>query len=742
MSLVDRVSADARSEFLSSVANVVASIERLRSRGITGADFGGTESQESPGGLVPLHVREEQAHLDSEGCIRRFISKGNELHLKCTLDVKDLLSHLFRGDELLELGFASIQTISSHAPRRSPRTTDGHTAGQHYDIFLLRPALTDAHQLKSALHLDRSECFVICLPAVSDMFPEVLQGVMGKGYTVARGIRGQSGNRVIHLFGCNVHMAPVESCALSMFLSRSFESFYGEGDPMASWFFARALEYLESRIFDGAIPMVSCLGNLARFSAEILLKGRRDCAADLIILGKEQSHAPSDMPFLTRELRKNDRVMRRGCEKSNDSATASSSCLGETLLKERMGLLRQSSLVDEAVLIDRKVDLVTPMCLNFTYEGLLDNVFGIDRGKVHLPPGVVEGSAGAAPGILEQYRSNAAAGRGHNSSHKVAGTTELSLGSSLYREIRWLNYSEVGKYLHQRALQVHKGYERGELSTLGEMDAFVKKFKSLQQEHSELSVHVNLMSWLSSLVNGDVTQLQQQLEDSILQSSSDLKLEDSKLASITAKLFNKPCDPSVALFLDLIFWNVDVQQVYRLLVLLSQTRDGLKMTDLQSIKKAIVDQYGFGQMLVMHELEQRGLLRVNESPDGLRWSRLCKKLNLLVDRDTGAADYSVIFGGYAPISIRLFQLIVLSRGISAVQSELRLLNCAVTVLRQRSLVPVESRGSGSHKLLGFLGGVTLGEIAAVAALNQKRAEQTLLLATNVIDLRSMLNVES
>ncbi|GFE53350.1 vesicle transport protein [Babesia ovis] len=742
MSLVDQVAADARTEFLSSVASVIGSIDQLKSKSCP-SSFRTSDVTTNiyRASNCRTTLAYEKIRHDAEQSIRRFLSDGNNIYLNCTQDVLDLLDHLFSGNELLNLGFAAIRVIQTRPPHQRTRSADTTDPSRSYELYLIRPTFADAALLKTALSYDRSECFVLCLPGISEMFPDVLQGVLGNGFTVSCGMGKQTGNRIVHLFNCNVHMAPVETCALSMFLSQSFESFYTEGDPMASWFFTRAMEHLESRMFDGVVNIVTCLGHLSKFAGEILVNSRRDCAAELIIRGTARSSTASDMPFLTRDLRRTsgDHIDRQGSPSglSTTASTSSNTTTDTDHMETRMRLLRQSPIVDEAVLIDRRVDMVTPMCLNFTYEGLIDNILGVVNSSVVLPQGVVEGSTGIS-GILEQYRNTFSQNTPEDTSLAATDSTVFHLKSPLYRELRWLNYSEVGKHLHQRALQVHKGYERGDLATLDEMDAFVKKFKNLQKEHSELSVHVNLMSWLSSVVNGDCTQLLHQLEDSILQSTTDVKLEDSKLASITAKLFNKTYDPCVALFLDLIFWNVEVHQVYRLLVLLSQTRDGVKPSDLHSIKRAIVDQYGFSELLSIQKLENMGLITANDSPDGLRWSRLCKKLNLLVDRDTSTSDYAVIFGGYAPISVRLFQLIVLARNVSSVESELRLLDCPVSVLRQKSVLPSNARSKANSKLLGFLGGVTLGEIAAVASLNQKRGDHILILATNVVSMKSML----
>ena len=37
--------------------------------------------------------------------------------------------------------------------------------------------------------------------------------------------------------------------------------------------------------------------------------------------------------------------------------------------------------IDNLVLIDRHVDMITPMCTQLTYEGLIDEMFGIKYGS-------------------------------------------------------------------------------------------------------------------------------------------------------------------------------------------------------------------------------------------------------------------------------------------------------------------------------------------------------------------------
>jgi hypothetical protein len=38
--------------------------------------------------------------------------------------------------------------------------------------------------------------------------------------------------------------------------------------------------------------------------------------------------------------------------------------------------------IQEVVLIDREIDMVTPLCTPLTYEALIDEVFGITNSKI------------------------------------------------------------------------------------------------------------------------------------------------------------------------------------------------------------------------------------------------------------------------------------------------------------------------------------------------------------------------
>ena len=88
------------------------------------------------------------------------------------------------------------------------------------------------------------------------------------------------------------------------------------------------------------------------------------------------------------------------------------------------------------LLIDRDVDLVTPLCTELTYEGLLHHVFGISHGYVDLEPDVLGGQAGG---------------------RKVK--REMNSNDPLYSQIRDLNFGDLGPLLNKLTHSVRDGYE-------------------------------------------------------------------------------------------------------------------------------------------------------------------------------------------------------------------------------------------------------------------------------------------
>ena len=61
----------------------------------------------------------------------------------------------------------------------------------------------------------------------------------------------------------------------------------------------------------------------------------------------------------------------------------------EVAVDDPSSTLSISQTIDSLIIIDRSVDLITPLCTQLTYEGLIDEVFGIRTSHVKVDSSIV-----------------------------------------------------------------------------------------------------------------------------------------------------------------------------------------------------------------------------------------------------------------------------------------------------------------------------------------------------------------
>ena len=124
----------------------------------------------------------------------------------------------------------------------------------------------------------------------------------------------------------------------------------------------------------------------------------------------------------------------------------------------------------------------------------------------------------------------------------------------------------------------------------------------------------------------------------------------------------------------LIAQGADKQLVIRLLCLACLTGGGIKPKVLESIKREILQAYGYDLLPLLLSLESAPLSILHAAVSGISglqkypYPTLQKSLRLLIDDDPDALeeienDISFVYSGYAPISIRLVQCIAQKGGV-------------------------------------------------------------------------------
>lgn len=193
--------------------------------------------------------------------------------------------------------------------------------------------------------------------------------------------------------------------------------------------------------------------------------------------------------------------------------------------------MQLSQNIDSLIIIDRSVDMVTPLCTQLTYEGLIDEIFHIknceytmnlhfsDADEISPKQFVLTltrimflcdnvafvevdaslASAASAPpggGSGSGTQSSATAPAGKKKKVPLNG------GDKLFDELRDLNFAVVGGLLNKVAKRINADYEeRHNAKTVPQIRQFIVKMGGLAAEHQSLrlrkSCSVHFSVWKS-----------------------------------------------------------------------------------------------------------------------------------------------------------------------------------------------------------------------------------------------------
>uniref|UniRef100_A0A8C6V4V0 VPS33A core subunit of CORVET and HOPS complexes n=1 Tax=Neogobius melanostomus TaxID=47308 RepID=A0A8C6V4V0_9GOBI len=312
---------------------------------------------------------------------------------------------------------------------------------------------------------------------------------------------------------------------------------------------------------------------------------------------------------------------------------------------------------DTLLLLDRNVDLLTPLATQLTYEGLIDEIYSINNGYVKLPP--------------EKFAQKK---QGEASKDLPTESKKLQLNSAeeLYAEIRDKNFNAVGSALSKKAKIISAAFEeRHNAKTVGEIKQFVSQLPHMQA--ARISLPAIYIRWILTLTRYCIVQK----------------------------------DPLI--------------KILRLVCMQSVCNNGLKQKVLDYYKREILQTYGYENILTLNNLEKAGLLKPQTSSRN-NYPTIRKTLKLWMEdaNEQNPNDISYVYSGYAPLSIRLTQ--VLARpGWRSIEEVLKMLPGPHFEERQQlpaGLHKKRQQGENRTTLVFFLGGVTYAEIAALRFLSQ------------------------
>lgn len=409
-----------------------------------------------------------------------------------------------------------------------------------------------------------------------------------------------------------------------------------------------------------------------------------------------------------------------------------------------IGMMPSAS-IESLIIIDREVDLATPLLTQLTYEGLVDEVFGIQYNQAEIDTSVV----GPAPGPQQ-----------NTTQQGLKRKIQLDSSDKLYGQLRDTNFATGSRLLNKFAKRLQSDYEsRHVAKSTSELRDFVSKLPAYQSEQQSLKIQVGLA---------------QEIEKQTLHSdtfSRVLEIQQNLIAG---------ADPSSQhdAIEELISRDIPLPTILRLLCLESTVAGGLRQKDLDNFKRQILHAYGYQNLLTLSSLEKMGLLQSRTGnpllipgvaasySGGTNYTAIRKPLRLVLDEvnEQDPDDIAYVYSMYAPLSVRLVQCILQKSYISSFTSpsssssttaghtstswtpfEDLLRNVKGETFNKVQKADNETAVKARHMLTGqagkktvlvmFLGGVTFTEIAALrfVAKQEEERRRVLVLTTGVVN---------
>ncbi|EON62084.1 hypothetical protein W97_01303 [Coniosporium apollinis CBS 100218] len=400
-----------------------------------------------------------------------------------------------------------------------------------------------------------------------------------------------------------LYFIPLADDLLSMELDDAFSDLYLRRDPTATFLAAKALMLMQQR--HGLFPRIIGKGDNAKRLADLLLRMRSEVTA------------------------------------GDASYSNGASSLG----------LTPSSSIESLIIIDREVDLPTVLLTQLTYEGLIDEIFGIKANQTEVDSSIVGATPAQAPQVSSASSSTPALKR------KI----QLDSSDTLYSTLQDSNFAIVGSLLNKVARRLQSSYESRHVASksTAELREFVAKLPGYQAEQASLKIHTALAEEIIKHTRSDIF-------------SRILEVQQNLAAGADPTSQHDSID-------ELISRALPLPTVLRLLCLESCVSGGLKRGDLETFKRAILHGYGHQHLLTLSGLEKLGLLTMQAGGLGrpaakpgtvTNYSAVRKNLHLIVDEvnESEPDDIAYVFSGYAPLSVRLVQCILQKQYLASLGS--------------------------------------------------------------------------
>jgi len=377
----------------------------------------------------------------------------------------------------------------------------------------------------------------------------------------------------------------------------------------------------------------------------------------------------------------------------------------ENLFNNHYGQPRsKSSEIGNLFIFERDLDWASCLLSPLTYEGLLDETFGISCGTVEFGSEVT----------------------------KTESTTKLQLSSmdKMFDKIRNKHFATIFSVLGVTAKQLSAAQAAANTMNVTQMKQFVANdLKVMKTQSRAVALHISASEEIQKQ-KGTYFETQLPVEHALV-SGTDQRDNIAYIETCMAQL--RP-----------------ITIPLRLICLLSLCSDGLSLIDYQRIKTQFVQAYGFPHLVTWNSLARLGILRVkggqavgklgivSQHVAGLvgagkagSFQQVVKKLGLIPPETSLSEPNSpayVFNGAYTPLCCKVVEE-VLKAGPSLTNTTV---GEALKLLPGETVYDYSGEPGNKVAIILFLGGYTLAEVAAFRWLQTVTGYQFILAGTEGI----------
>ena len=333
-------------------------------------------------------------------------------------------------------------------------------------------------------------------------------------------------------------------------------------------------------------------------------------------------------------------------------------------------------------IFDRNIDMITPMCTNWIYEGVLDDFIGIDFNTM----------MSVDSKILDKDKKN--------NIIKI----DLSSKDKFYTNIKNFNLGKIRNVFPEKMAELNKENKE-------------KLTKEKKIEKNFLNNHINILEYITKKQVTPIFKFYYNFEKILLKGESNNKIFDFIDDEMSKK--------------------ADEYNLLRILCLECAIRSGIKNKILEQIKKDFLNIYGYDKLFLLKNLEKVGLLKVPDNQNF--YNEANKKLQLIfgnVDLNE-PNDTSYAYIGYTSILIRLLERGIQRGGWNGIREVLK-------KIPGDSNFPTDESDIFGNKmekqfiLVVFIGGITYGELASIRLMNKKnRNKKFIVITTGIINSKKI-----